>query len=380
MALKSSSKESGSRIDFLTSEEQHQPVLVVVFLRGGADGLTLAPPHGDDAYHRARPTLAVPGSGLHDLNGYIGLNKSMSSLMPLWEEGLLALHHGVGSNDVTRSHFAAQDLMEHGGQIAGGWLARFLRHNSGAQGPLSSVAIGTTMPESLRGAPGGAVVQSIDEFKIGTNDRGAIDRLRRLYEATPGPLGEAGKGTLDAINRLHSLKSGLEPQAPEAYPDSRLGRGLREIAKLIKAQVGLVASTIDAVGGGLGWDTHFVQSTAIHELMKDLADSIRAFVADLDSYATQTKIVVMTEFGRRVSENSSFGTDHGSGSLMLTIGQDLPGGAGVFSHFDDLSSSHLLGPGDVPVGSDYRHVLSDLLGTIDTNCDMERVFPDLNGE
>ncbi len=376
MALNIDNPVSVSRRDFLTNQERGKPVLVVIFLRGGADGLTLAPPHGDDAYYRARPTLAIPKSNLHDLDGHIGLNKSMGGLMPLWEDGMLALHHGVGSSDKTRSHFAAQDLMEHGGRIGGGWLARFLRHSSRAKGPLSSVAIGTTMPESLRGAPGGAVVQSIEDFTIGSDDEGTIGRLQRLYESTPGALGEAGRGTLQAIKRLRELCSKPAPQAPKPYPDSRLGRGLREIARLVKAEVGLVASTINAVGGGLGWDTHFIQSKAIKGLMNDLADSIHSFVADLGSHRDRTSIVVMTEFGRRVSENSSFGTDHGSGSLMLTIGRNLPGGGGVFRYFKDLSSDHLLGPGDVPVEKDYRNVLSELLGTIDPRCDIDRIFPE----
>lgn len=377
MALKQDDNVSVSRRDFLSGQEQGKPVLVAVFLRGGADGLTLAPPHGDDAYHRARPTLAVSKSELHDLDGYIGLNKSMTGLMPLWEDGLLGLHHGVGSEDETRSHFAAQDLMEHGGRIAGGWLARFLRSSSRPIGPLASVAIGTTMPESLRGAPGGVVVQSVEEFTVGSDDLESIGRLRKLYEAAEGPLGKAGRSTLDAIERLRRLRSEPGPAAPEPYPDSQLGRGMREISRLIKAEVGLVASTIDAVGGGLGWDTHFIQSQAIGDLMEDLAGSIRSFVADLGAHVARTKIVVMTEFGRRVSENSSFGTDHGSGSLMLTVGKGLPSGAGVFSHFDDLSSDNLLGPGDVPVGKDYRHVLTDLLETVDPDYEVGRVFPGL---
>ena len=377
MALKHGKSVAAPRRDFLSVQEQHQPVLVVVFLRGGADGLTLAPPHGDDAYHRARPTLAVSKAELHDLDGYIGLNKSLTGLMPLWEDGRLALHYGVGSADETRSHFAAQDLMEHGGRIAGGWLARFLRAGSRQIGPLSSVAIGTTMPESLRGAPGGVAVQSVEEFTVGSDDVQSIGRLRKLYEVAEGQLGEAGRSTLDAISRLRRLRSEPGPAAPEPYPDSQLGRGMREISRLIQAEVGLVASTIDAVGSGLGWDTHFIQSQTIGDLMEDLAGSIRSFVADLGAHADRTRIVVMTEFGRRVSENSSFGTDHGSGSLMLTVGKELPGGAGIFKHFEGLSSDNLLGPGDVPVGKDYRHVLSDLLETVDSGYDVERVFPRL---
>jgi uncharacterized protein (DUF1501 family) len=357
-------------------------VLVIIFLRGGADGLTLVPAIGDDGYYTARPTLAVAKADAVDLNGYFGLNRALKPLERFYRSGELAIVHGAGSEDVSRSHFEAQDCMEHGGHdsiaAGSGWLGRYMRARGDAgASALSSVAIGTTRPESLRGAPSGAVMQSMRDFSFGEEDPLLLDQLAKLYAAEASALGHAGRETIQAVRRLREVRSqNAAPANGAAYPSTQFGRGMREIARLIKADVGLLATTID-LGG---WDTHFVQSQLIGSLMAELADSIAAFTTDLgDEYQQRVTIVTMTEFGRRLRENTSFGTDHGSGGVMMTLspGQAAGafGGGTVRSGWRDLSRSSLDEVGDVPATIDYRAVLAPILREHAPGIDLSRVFP-----
>jgi uncharacterized protein (DUF1501 family) len=351
----------------------------VIFLRGGADGLTLVPPVGDDRYYRARPSLAVKKANAIDLNGYFALNASLAPLMKHYENGRLAIIHGAGSEDHTRSHFEAQDCMEHGGNSGAasgsGWLARYLRARAPVSGSgasaLSAVAIGTTQPESLRGAPGGAVMQTVRDFSFGDDDPTIVDQLATLYAAESGPLGQAARDTLEAVKRLRELRSRNEPPERGAqYPDSTFGRGLREIAKLIKADVGLVTTTIDLDG----WDTHFVQQQIIGGLMNDLAGGMNALVTDLGDAMRRVTIVTMTEFGRRLNENTSFGTDHGAGSVMMVVNEGALSN-GIRSGWRDLSDASLDEIGDVPARIDFRDVLAPILREHSPGVDLSRVFP-----
>lgn len=368
-----------TRHDFLERQGRADRVLVVVFLRGGADGLTLVPPTGDDVYYRARPVLAVPRADAIDLDGYFALHPRLEPLLRHYREGRLAIIHGAGTEDHTRSHFEAQDTMEHGGVETGsGWLGRYLRARGPSRSALSAVAIGTTRPESLRGAPGGAVMQSIHDFTIGGEDPDLVDRLARLYAAETGPLGLAGRDTLDAVRKLRALRAeGGAPEHGAAYPDSQFGRGLREIAMLIKADLGLLATTIDHPGPG-NWDTHFVQLNLIGSLMSDLARGLDAFLRDLGGHRERVTIVAMTEFGRRLKENTSFGTDHGAGSVMFVLGEDeqsLGTGGTVRSGWPDLGEANLDEVGDVPAAINYREVLGPILRRQRPGIDLERVFP-----
>ncbi|MFO0873939.1 MAG: DUF1501 domain-containing protein [Phycisphaerales bacterium] len=368
--------------------------LVIVFLRGGADGLSLVPPIADDAYHRARPTLRVKREDAIDLDGRFGLHRDLAPLEAHFREGRLAIVHGAGSQDGTRSHFEAQDFMEHGGPLGGGWLARYLRARGPSPSALAAVAIGSIEPESLRGAPSGAVIQSISEFGVGQDDPTMVQRLERLYAATGGPLGAAGAATIEAMRKLGALRRQANEEARARtsergasrgrgrdYPDTPFGRGMREIATLIRADLGVVATTIDMIGGGLGWDTHFVQGQAMPALRRELGEGIDAFWSDLESHRERVTLVVMTEFGRRVRENTSLGTDHGAGSVMLVMDEahgatPFTGGT-VHSGWRDLTDSNLLGPGDVPVTTDYRAVLAPILQRHAPGIALASVFPGL---
>lgn len=363
-----------ARTDYLDDDPRDDRVLVVVFLRGGADGLTLVVPHDDDWYHRSRPTLAVPPSRLIRLDDRFSLNAALRPLMPIWERGSLQVVHGAGTDDTSHSHFEAQDHLEHGGSGGAGWIGRWLRARPTSCGPLAAVAIGTTLPESLRGAPSGVVIQRIEDFRLVGDDVSVIDALRALYAAETGALGAAARAALEAESTLRLLRAQAPTGGPE-YPDTALGRGLREIARLIRADVGLAVSTVDAVGGALGWDTHFVQTEAIQGLMEDFAASIAAFREDLGGDARRVTIVAMTEFGRRVAENTSLGTDHGSGSVAFVVDDAPPGGAGVRCGWTSLAPERLTGPGDVPVTTDLREILGAVLRGREPGIELERVFP-----
>lgn len=356
----------------ITGQGDQRRTLVVVFLRGAADGLSLVAPVQEPAYYAARAFLAVREKEALPLNGYFGLNPLLKQLHPYYADGQLAIVHAAGSEDSTRSHFEAQDLMEHGGIAAGGWLGRFLRYGSStASSALAALALGTTMPEALRGAPAATVLQDPEQFALGGDSAALTGQLQALYRATPGPLAAAGRDTLSALGRLEKLR--MEAYTPERgaqYPEGGFGHRLRQTARLIKAQVGLEAVAIDLEG----WDSHFTQQTLIEPLMRQLAAGLGAFAQDLGPRLATVSVVVMTEFGRRVQENSSFGTDHGRGSVMFVLGGGVKGGQ-VAGRWVGLERDILEGPGDVPVANNYRDVLAPVLGRHGGGDHLGIVFP-----
>lgn len=346
--------------------------LVVVFLRGGADGLSLVAPLEDDAYYNARPRIALSRQEALPLDGFFGLNPKLAGLKPVFDEGRMAVIHGAGSEDETRSHFEAQDLMEHGGIVAGGWLGRFLRFRENPSGnALAAIAIGRSLPESLRGAPAATVLESLDDFALGENAVEVSQQLARLYQNESSQLGESARNTLDALRRIDELRGQIyQPANSAVYPDSEFGQGLMQIARLIKARVGLEAATID-LGG---WDSHLAQGTLITPLMTELGDGLGAFCRDMGNALDSTSVVVMTEFGRRVRENTAFGTDHGRGSVMLTMGGGVRGGR-VIGGWAGLNDEFLVGPGDVPMTHNYRDVLAPILERHGASNRLDAVFP-----
>jgi uncharacterized protein (DUF1501 family) len=343
---------------YVTGNGDQRHTLVVIFLRGGADGLNMVAPLQDDGYYRARPRIAINKNQAIPLDGFFGLNPLLKELAPAYQEGALAIVHAAGSEDDTRSHFEAQDLMEHGGLAGGGWLGRFLRAQAAESiGPLSAIALGRAVPECLRGAPAATVLESLDDFSLGAKRAPLIASLGRLYGLEASPLGKAGLSTLRAINRIETLRTArYSPAHGATYGQDNFSRGLIEVARLIKARVGLQAVSLD-LGG---WDSHFGQSTVMDPLMGRLAKGLAAFYRDLGPDLDRTTVVAMTEFGRRVEENSAFGTDHGRGSVMFVLGGGVRGGK-VYGQWPGLTKNVLEGPGDLPVTTNYRNVLAPIL-------------------
>lgn len=359
------------------------PVLVSLFLRGGADGLSLVVPHGDPDYARARPLLGLspPGQGAGsclDLDGFFGLHPGLAPLLPAWEAGRLAVVHAVGSDDATRSHFEAQDRMEwgtgDGRAAAGGWLGRYLRAR-GASTSLAAVALGSQLPECLRGAPAAAAMERLADLQLRGPEEHAeavMQALGALYQPE-SMLGRAGRDTLALLRRTEALRA---PAPTGAYPAGDFGDGLRDLARLIRADLGLEAACLD-LGG---WDTHFFQGTTRGVLagrVEELASGLAAFQEDLGPDRHRVVVVVMTEFGRRVTENASLGTDHGRASVMFVLGEGLRGGR-VYGRWPGLAAPQLEGPGDLRVTSDFRQVLAEVCahhGRVAVGA----VFPELRG-
>jgi uncharacterized protein (DUF1501 family) len=354
----------------LSGQPDDRRTVVVIFLRGGADGLTLVPPIGDDEYHRARPRIAVSASEAIPLDGRFGLHPRLARLERLYREGSMAIVPACGSEDDTRSHFEAQDLMEHGGvDVGGGWLGRWLRQRRpGAANALSALAFGTAVPESLRGAPSATALRTFSDLGLGTDGQHLAHQLGRLY-AGDALLGDSARDALDALGRLAALREAdYRPAAGVEYGDDDLALELRCLAQLLKADVGLEAACLD-VGG---WDTHILQGTILEPLMERFGRGLAAFASDLGERLALTSIVVMTEFGRRVRENSALGTDHGRGGVMLIVGGGVRGG--VHGRWPGLEDDVLVGPGDVPVAQNFRDALTPVLarhGAFAT----EAVFP-----
>jgi uncharacterized protein (DUF1501 family) len=376
-----------------TAEAPTGRTLVCVFLRGGADTLNMLVPYGDDQYYSLRPTIAIPApvngvdkpDGAVRLDGFYALHPKLRPLLPIYEEVRLAFVQGVGSDNPTGSHFEAQDQMEHGEEygkaLGGGWLGRHLQTRASLT-PLSAVSIGPIIPESLRSAPTASALSSLDDIHIKVPSGSAVaisQALKSMYGEDAGALGPPGLETLDLLRRVEGLRGQqYKPESNASYPDNSFGSGLREIARIIKAEVGLEIACLD-LGG---WDTHFFQGKTDGvqaEPIDSLARGLAAFDADINRYGDQVVTMVMTEFGRRAYENSSLGTDHGRGFALFAMGNKIHGGK-VHGEWPGLGEDDLPGPGGLKIRIDYRSVLAEILGGFLGNRDVKRVFPDLKLE
>ena len=297
-----------------------------------------------------------------------------------WRDGDLAIVHACGTEDQTRSHFEAQDFMEHGGVVAGGWLGRFLRARPApASGALACVAVGKALPECLLGAPTVTVMQNLDDFAIGGKTPAFRSQLEQLYAMERGQLGAAARDTFDALVRIDAMRSTAYVAANGAsYGRDDFSAGLSQVARLIRADVGLEAASIDLPG----WDSHFGQQGQVESLATRLATGLEAFRRDLGARMATTTVIVMTEFGRTVEENSAFGTDHGRGSALMVLGGGVRGGR-IHGEWRGLSPDVLErrgvleGYGDLPVWNNYRNVLASVLARHGADAAaLAAVFPD----
>jgi uncharacterized protein (DUF1501 family) len=355
--------------------------LVVIFLRGAADGLALVPPVTDEHYYRARPRLGLAAKGAVKLDDRFGLHPKLQPLEAAWREGELAIVHACGTEDQTRSHFEAQDLMEHGGVVAGGWLGRYLQTRPvESRGALACVAVGKALPECLLGAPAVTVMQSLEEFSIAGRTPAFGTQLARLYAMERGQLGAAARDTFSALVRIEAMRTTkYRPDNGAIYGRDEFSSGLSQLARLIKADVGLEAASIDLPG----WDSHFAQQGQVEGLAGKLAGGLAALRKDLGVRMATTTVVVMTEFGRTVEENSAFGTDHGRGSAMFVLGGGVLGGR-IHGEWRGLAPEGLErrgvleGYGDLPVLNNYRNVLASVLARQGAGfgaAETARVFP-----
>jgi uncharacterized protein (DUF1501 family) len=347
-------------------------------------------PHGDEVYYQQRPSLAIarPDDAKAearlraiDLDGFFGLHPALAPLMPLWKAGHLAAVQAVGSPDVSRSHFKAMELMERGlGHPDGppsGWLGRHLATlDTSNHSPLRGVSIGENVARSLQGAVPASALRSVADLHP-ASDPQAVDGMQSalavLY-SFGDPLdtlaGEAMR-TLDAVKALDPDR--YQPANGALYPESEFGLGLRQVATLIKAEVGLEVVCLD-LGG---WDTHIAQGGSeglMATLLSDLAQGLSAFYLDVADRTDRLTTVVMSEFGRRLKENGGLGTDHGLGGVMLLLGPKVVGGR-VHGHWPGLAPEQLVGPGDLAVTTDYRDVLGEIVARRLNNPHLGIVFP-----
>ena len=358
-------------------------VLVAIFQRGAVDGLNVLVPYGEKAYYDARPTIAVPrpGSGAKaalDLDGFFGLHPSLAPLLPLFRDRSAAFVHAAGSPDATRSHFDAQDFMESGTpgvkSTADGFLSRALAGEKAAKSsPLRAVAMSPGMPRILSGSSGAIAMTSLARFGVrDAADRSAAASFESMYAgAGPGALQATAQESFEAVRIVRSADpSRIAPQNGAEYPRGPLGQSLREIAQLIKSDVGMEIAFTD-VGG---WDTHAGEEGQLANRLRDFGLAIAAFTQDLGPRMGDVTLVTMSEFGRTVKENGNRGTDHGHANFMMLLGGGVKGGK-VYGRWPGLDASHLHENRDLAVTTDFRDVFAEVLSRRMGVADLSRVFP-----
>lgn len=364
----------------VAGETKRRKVLVAVFQRGAVDALNMVVPIGERSYYSLRPGIAVPRERAIDLDGSFGLHPALAPLKSAWDNGRLAIVTATGSPDATRSHFDAQDYMESGtpGRKAtrDGWLNRALPRDGENSSPVRAVSMGQNLPRTLRGTSPAVAVASIESFQV--RNKGAEPEFASMYEKAFDPkLAAAGRETFEAIRLVESLrKQGYTPAAGAEYPGSRFGQSMKQIAQMIKADVGVEVAFAD-IGG---WDHHVnevgatVEQGPLANLLREFSSALAAFHQDLGDRMEDVALVTMSEFGRTARENGNRGTDHGHGSAMLLMGGAVNGGK-VLGHWPGLAVEQLYEGRDLAVTTDFRDVLGELVSGHLGNGQLAAVFP-----
>jgi uncharacterized protein (DUF1501 family) len=340
-------------------------VLVVVSLRGAADGLSLVVPHADPIYYQARPRIAIAADQLLAKDQMFGLHPRLAPLLPLWRSGRLAAVHATGLPAANRSHFSAMEEVEDadpGSSARQGWLNRLVGATPG-DSPLQGFHMnGGVVPTSLYGTHPVMSAADAESMKIPGDDKwdehgGRRASLHTLWDADRTSLGKAMRSTFTAVNQFAPVLQ--EPSNASRYPRSDLGRALSEVARAVRGDVGVEVFTVDQGD----WDMHSDLGTLAWGRMnnnaEDFASSVAAFFGDLGSQAGKVTLVALSEFGRRVRENSSYGLDHGHGNVMFVAGAGVNGGA-YYGRWPGLADEP---DADLLVTTDYRSVLAEVVST-----------------
>jgi uncharacterized protein (DUF1501 family) len=364
---------------------RRKKILVAIFQRGAVDGLNMVVPYGEQRYYDLRPSIAIPkpdgtpGAAV-DLDGFFGLHPSLTPLKSIFDAQHLAIVDAVGSPDPTRSHFDAQDYMESGTPgykaTSDGWLNRALLKASGPVSPVRAVSLGSNLSRTLRGHNDAVAMNSLNDFQV--RDPKSAATFESMYESSLDTvLHGTGKETFSAVKIMQSVqKQAYTPANGAKYPNGRFGQSLVQIARLIKADVGLEVAFAD-IGG---WDTHVNevgQQPALGQLANNLNDfggSLAAFYQDLGDRMQDVVVVTMSEFGRTAKENGNRGTDHGHANAMFVMGGDVRGGK-VYGDWPGLADEQLYENRDLALTTDFRDVLGELVAKHLGNTNLKGVFP-----
>jgi uncharacterized protein (DUF1501 family) len=369
-------------------------ILVCIFQRGAMDGLMAVTPFTDIYLKAARPTLSMSplktnaSESLIDLDERFGLHPSLRAFESLYRDSRMAIVHGMGSPNTTRSHFDAQDYMESGTPFnkntQSGWLNRAIGLLGHDASPFQAVSITSSMPRAFYGEHGALAIKDLKDFSLQLkgNSAAAATTARsfeELYDQTSSALlKETSKESFDAVKMLQ--KAGVQKYTPAnqvQYPASDLGNAMKQIAQLIKMDVGLEVAFAESGG----WDTHFNQGTyngMFARNAKDLSNSITAFWHDLEVYHDDVTIMTMTEFGRTVKQNGTGGTNHGRASCSFIIGNNIQGGK-VYGDVKPLAPENLEDGRDLAVTTDFRSVFSEVATTHLKITNNNGLFPEWNG-
>jgi len=349
------------------AESPRKKVLVAIFQRGAVDGLNVVVPHSDKSYAALRPNIAVNDS--IDLDGFFGLHPALAPLKPIYDAKQLAIIHAVGSPDPTRSHFDAQDYMESGTpgrkSTADGWMNRALPALPNPS-PVRAISLGTSLARTLRGSNAAVALKDVDGFQVRNTE------FEEMYAKTlDRMMSGAGRETFEAVKLMESIRK--QPYTPgdgAAYPNNPLGQSLLQIARLIKAGVGLEVAFAD-MGG---WDTHANEPAQLQNLLTQFGTALAAFHRDLGPLMQDVSVVTMSEFGRTAKENGARGTDHGHANVMFAFGGGVKGGK-VYGDWPGLRPEQLYQERDLAMTTDFRDVLGELVSRHLGGAPVAAVFP-----
>jgi uncharacterized protein (DUF1501 family) len=360
--------------------------LVVIFQRGAADGLNIVVPYRERNYYDLRPGIAIRQNQVLDLDGFFGLHPSLAPFKPLYDQGHLAIVHAAGSPDMSRSHFDAQDFMESGTPgfkgTEDGWLNRALqeedlRHPQ-EHTAFRALALGSEVPRTLSGKVPAIALASVNSFSVGGHGpvpSAAANAFQAMYGQTSDTIFHStGEETFAAVKMLHEANPTQYKPAPGIeYPSNEFGNNMKQIAQLLKSNLGVEAAFTD-VGG---WDTHQNQGGVNGQLadrLREFSSAIAAFWHDMGDEAENITLVTMSEFGRTARQNGTGGTDHGHANAMFVLGGQVKGGK-VYGRWPGLANEQLNEGRDLAVTTDFRQVLGEAVTQSIGVRNLNLVFP-----